>query len=71
MPKHKEKQALDNHANQLNPLHEAFLQSRIKTLTQKDVATIQKAEFQSKGYQTEDGLGAQAQKIFDKQNQNK
>lgn len=68
MSKKLEKHDLDNHSNQLNPLHEAYLLSRKQHLTQKDVAAIQKAEFQNKKRQTKDGLGAQAQRIFAMQN---
>jgi hypothetical protein len=52
----------DNHSNQLNPTSKEFLNSRACKLTSSDVAKIQSAEAKSKGEQTSDGVGAEAQR---------
>ena len=59
----------DNRANQLNPNHEQFLQSRGENLSQEAVSHIQQTESKSKGQQSKEGLGAEAQRAFH-QNQN-
>ena len=52
----------DNRSNQLNPTSKEFLDSRGCNLTSSDVAKIQSAEVKSKGEQTSNGVGAEAQR---------
>jgi hypothetical protein len=52
----------DNRSNQLNPGSQKFLDSRGCDLTAKDVSIIQSIESKSKGKQTSQGLGAEAQR---------
>mgnify|MGYP000081283623 CR=1 FL=1 len=52
----------DNYSNQLNPGSKEFLDSRGCDLTAKDVSKIQSVESKSKGEQTTQGLGAEAQR---------
>jgi len=56
----------DERSQQLNPINEKFLKSREEYLSQKDVAIIQRAEIKNSGIQHKNGLGAEAQKIFNK-----
>ncbi len=60
---------VDNRANQLNPAHEEYLHCRGENLSQADVSLIQQTEYKSTGTQSQDGLGAKAQRLFH-QNQN-
>jgi hypothetical protein len=52
----------NNHTNQLNPGSKEYLDSRGCNLTEDDVSKIQSVEAKSKGEQTTQGLGAEAQR---------
>ena len=62
------KKDLDNRSNQLNPMADAYRQSRQTTMTEKDVARVQQVECKTHGHQLKNGLGAQAQSILNKNN---